>query len=739
MVGLLLGMQRPAPLRAGSPDWEPPFVPGELIVGLEPGILGTAPAGSVPGAVNGPELLVQSGGAAQALTGLDLVSLDLTAGSAVVSVTPGEEMQEAARLAELPGVAYAEPNYIAQAAGSPVAAAGYPSDPLFGDQWSMRRVKGPEAWDVTTGRPEVLVAIIDSGIDLEHPEFAGRLTPGYDYVQYDEVPQDEFGHGTHVAGIVGAAANNNAGVTGLAPHVSLLPLRVLDSAGYGSYDSIASAVEYATLVGARVINLSLGGIGDSTRLKQAIAFAVGKGVLVTAASGNCAQFGYVCGSSTPNPEFYPAAYAADPAIGAGVLAVAASDHYDVVLRYSGFKPYVGLAAPGGIGGDAIWSTALNGYGQLYGTSMSTGLASGAAALAWGLKLGATGTEIAQSLKATADKTGFSVSGQPLTYPGGRNDYFGYGRLNAQRLVRWLTTPAITPIPPPPMLLAQAGGPALIRRFELYNPSDQTALWQASVVGAAPWLTLTPGFGNASYTAPGFFAIQIDPARLEPGEHVGIIEVKPTYPAGLASFRFPVRVLVASTLHRQYVPGVAPALRLPQGYDPDALPGTPLALADNAAARVELPFPVRLFDRSYQAIYVSDNGWISFSPPAASAHGLSACLPSASAPNAAVYALWSDFKPAFGGSVRTGQSGDDTFDVTWFGVKRFENGPASTFQATLRRDGPITLTYYDVDPTLEPTIGAENYDGTVAEQVHCGIASAPITPGDFVDLDALSPW
>ncbi len=320
-----------------------------------------------------------------------------------------------------------------------------------------------------------MVAVIDSGIDRNHSEFAGRLAPGWDYVNNDADPTDDYGHGTHVTGIIAAAANNGVGVAGLAANVRILPLKALDSQGVGTYANIALAIRRAADNNAQVINLSLGGTVPGADLSDAISYALSRNALVIAAAGNCAQGGAECGGSS-NPDYYPAAYP-------GVVAVGATDHYDNWASYSGYKSYVDLAAPGGVDWDQITSTVPGGYGLRYGTSMATPLVSAAAALVMTYLPAATYTEVADILKNTADKVG------PYAYIGGRNDYYGAGRLNVARAVRWAYPPSLKPIAQPGgFLLGGAMSQASVT-LPLTSDSDRPQNWQATV---SPGASVAPG-------------------------------------------------------------------------------------------------------------------------------------------------------------------------------------------------------------------------------------------------------
>ena len=305
------------------------FVPGEVVVGWAPEVT-AAPTSRSGKLLDEDRTTPEWQNAVQrlaALTDLKVADAQPEYGMALLSVPAGQEEAEIARLRKLPGVAYAEPNYLARAAAVPPGEAAYPNDPSFTDQWYARRIYAPEAWAVTLGSSTLIVAVIDSGVDRKHPEFSQQfhdpLLPGWDYVNGDNDPNDDFGHGTHVTGLIAAASNNGQGIAGLAPNVKILPLKVLDANGVGNFYNIGSAIRRAADFGAQVMNLSLGGLvqnpSDQQTLQNAVDYARARNALLIAAAGNCAQGGIGCGYA--NPTFFPAACN-------GVLAVAASDHFD---------------------------------------------------------------------------------------------------------------------------------------------------------------------------------------------------------------------------------------------------------------------------------------------------------------------------------------------------------------------------------------------------------------------------
>lgn len=194
-----------------------------------------------------------------------------------------------------------EPDYYASALYSVP-----PSDPLYQAQWNMDMIGAPSAWEqLAADTPAIQVAVIDSGVCLDHPDMQGAYSDfQWDYVQNDAVPQDELGHGCGVAGVI-ASQNNDIGTIGVAPFAKIMPLRVLGANGIGTYSNIAQAIVDATNQGAQIINLSLGGYNDSNLLKSAINYALANDVYVVAATGND-------GGSQP---LYPANYAGVIAVG----------------------------------------------------------------------------------------------------------------------------------------------------------------------------------------------------------------------------------------------------------------------------------------------------------------------------------------------------------------------------------------------------------------------------------------
>lgn len=215
-----------------------------------------------------------------------------------------------------------EPNYIYQAFASP-------NDPFYSKQWNLRSINIESAWSETRGSG-VTVAVIDTGISPVKDLTAARFVKGYDFVNDNVNALDDNGHGTHVAGTIAQATNNDYGVAGIAYEANLMPLKVLDANGGGTVADIAEAIRFAADNNADVINMSLGGLGESQVMQDAIAYAHNKGVVIVAAAGN----------SNQNAAAYPARYP-------HVIGVSALNATGQKATYSNYGAGVDISAPGG--------------------------------------------------------------------------------------------------------------------------------------------------------------------------------------------------------------------------------------------------------------------------------------------------------------------------------------------------------------------------------------------------------
>lgn len=342
----------------------------------------------------------------------------------------GEKIKEYSKRAD---VIYAELNYMAYALW-------VPNDPYYSSQWHLDNpvyggIRMEEAWGISQGDPSVVVAIIDTGIAYENyrnycqaPDLAQTsFVQGYDFVNNDRHPNDDNRHGTHVAGTVAQSTNNSLGVAGVAFKTSLMPVKVLNKLGSGTYATVAKGIRYAADKGAKVINLSLGGSSSNTTLKDAIAYAYNKGVTIIAACGN---------DNAPSCS-YPAAY------DDYVIAVGATQYDETKAPYSNYGPSIDLVAPGGnnkvdqnndgYADGVLQQTFINSsqvctfaYYFFQGTSMATPHVSGVAALLIANGNATTPDEIRAALQETAEDKG--AIGPDTTY--------GYGLVDASAALKW---------------------------------------------------------------------------------------------------------------------------------------------------------------------------------------------------------------------------------------------------------------------------------------------------------------
>lgn len=311
-------------------------------------------------------------------------------------------------------VRYAQPDYT-------VSLAKTPNDPSFSQQWGLNNtgqnsgtadadIDAPEAWNVSTGSGKTIVAVIDTGVDYTHPDLAANIwtntreiagngidddhdgyvddVHGWDFANNDNNPMDDNGHGTHVAGIIGAVGNNGIGVDGVNWRVQIMPLKFLDASGSGSLSNAIRALNYAVANGAAVANNSYSGGYFYQAFYDAIKNAQSHGVIFVAAAGNS-------GTNTDSSPAYPSGYNLD-----NVISVAATDRNDALASFSNYGPNtVDLAAPG----VQIYSTLKgNSYGSMSGTSMAAPFVTGAIALLRDVHPTWTYQQIINQLYSTVD-------------------------------------------------------------------------------------------------------------------------------------------------------------------------------------------------------------------------------------------------------------------------------------------------------------------------------------------------
>ncbi|HUW68419.1 MAG TPA: S8 family serine peptidase [Candidatus Nanoarchaeia archaeon] len=344
----------------------------------------------------------------------------------VIKVPEGKVGKKIKEFKKRADVIYAEPNYYAYALMGP-------DDTYYTLQWHLDSIQMEEAWDISTGT-ETVVAVVDTGIrkgtDLANTCFVS----GYDFANNDADPIDDNGHGTHVAGTVAQSTNNALGVAGVAFNSCLMPVKVLDSTGSGTYSGIASGIRYAVDEGADVISLSLGGISDGTIVKEAVQYAYENGVTVVAA----------CGNENTATCLYPAAY------DDYVIAVGATQYDETKAPYSNYGPSLDIVAPGGNTGvdqngdgyvDGVLQQTFTinrnritwAYYFFQGTSMAAPHVSGVAALV--IANGVTGPDnVRAALETTAEDKG--------AY--GWDETYGWGLVDAAAALTYVSGPIDNP-------------------------------------------------------------------------------------------------------------------------------------------------------------------------------------------------------------------------------------------------------------------------------------------------------
>lgn len=427
---------------AGGLKW----VPGEIIVKFKPGV-----SDKVIGEINSKR-------------GASVISTSRFAGFKRLRIPKRKTVADMVEIYKRnPNVEYAEPNFIA-------SAFMIPNDSYYANQWHLDNfefggINMESAWDISTGHPEVIVAVIDTGVAYEDyvedgepigrsgkftsgtvfekaPDLANTtFVAGYDFVNDDEHPNDDEGHGTHVTGTIAQSTNNDYGVAGVAFNASIMPIKVLDSSGSGTYDDIADGIYFAANNGANVINMSLGGSSGSITLENALAYAYNQGVTIICSSGND---GY------SNSVSYPAAY------DAYCIAVGATRYDEAVAYYSNRGASLDLTAPGGDinvdqNGDGLVDGVLQqtfgnnptdwGLWLYQGTSMAAPHVSGVAALLIANYVAANPDEVREMLQSTAEDKGTA----------GWDSEYGWGIVNAYAALNYDLAPNNQPV-------ANADGP-----------------------------------------------------------------------------------------------------------------------------------------------------------------------------------------------------------------------------------------------------------------------------------------
>jgi len=358
--------------------------------------------------------------------GASILRTSRFAGFKKMKVTAGKTAEQTVEIySRLPEVEYAELNYY-------IYAHWVPNDTYYHKQWNFQDIGGinlEPAWEITTGDPNIIVAVLDTGVAYENyggfalaPELVDtRFVTGYDFYNDDSHPNDDEGHGTHVTGTIAQCTNNKKGAAGIAFNCSIMPVKVLDTRGSAPYDIVADGVYFAVDNGAKIINMSLGGDSFSITLRNAVAYAYNNGVTCICSAGNEYEEG--------NPVQYPAGY------NSYCIAVGATRFDRTRSYYSNTGSYIDLVAPGGDldvdqNGDGWMDGIVQqtfdpndptdfGYYMYIGTSMAAPHVSGAAAMLASIAI-TEPDDIRQALQNTAIDLGSS----------GKDNEYGYGIIDA---------------------------------------------------------------------------------------------------------------------------------------------------------------------------------------------------------------------------------------------------------------------------------------------------------------------
>lgn len=441
------------------------------------------------------------------------------------------------RLRSLPEVEYAELNY-------KMRIAAVPNDPHAQLQWHYPTIKLPQAWDITKGSSNIIVAVLDTGI-VAHPDIVSRDSGmGFEFISspanagdgngFDSNPTDvgdksqqggkSTWHGTHVAGTIGAASNNGIGVAGVDWFCRLMHVRVLGLQGGDTFD-IAEAVRYTAKLPnasgflpaqrAHVVNMSLGGGAPTTTMQDAVNAARAQGVTIIAAAGN---------EATSQPS-YPASYA-------GVISVSSIDPVGNLASYSNYGSFIDVAAPGGETqvdytgdgyGDGVLSTliledqfgASYGYDFMQGTSMACPHVAGVAALLLSVNPNLTPDQVESLLKSTALDLA----------PAGPDIFFGAGVIDAFAAVKAAAQTSAPQLTPSTQLL-DFGGVSTSLGFALANTGNGTLNWNAGdqETSGGNWLTLSANSGNATSASPSQLTASVNRTGLAAGTYTAVITV-----------------------------------------------------------------------------------------------------------------------------------------------------------------------------------------------------------------------
>lgn len=732
---------------AASSNPIPPFAPGVVLVGVR-GDAVTA-AATLWGEVE--VLAVES-----LPLHFDWVSAAGEANGPVtgykLTVPVGTEWSAVETLATRGEIVFAEPDWVVQVAQSDpasvpesktvvdlnLAVAETPlaiADTLYNEQWYMQRIGISRAWAGALAESQgalhtVRVVVIDTGVDYTHPDLADRVTAGRTYVANTTTAHDDNGHGTHVSGLI-AAAMNGAGTIGPALQAEIIPFKALNANGTGFVSSIAQALEDAVDDDADIINLSLQLSFDSFVLRAAVQYAVGEGAFLIAASGN---------QGAANIS-YPAAYP-------GVMAVGATSYYDARTYYSNRGPELDIMAPGGLTANSILSTwtrdvdarcpsglrEVNGgvYCNAEGTSMATGIATGAAALIMSLR---------PDLDADKVQAILLDSAAPIA---GSAEEVGRGRLDVAKAVRLVLESRLVFPPAATSVSALDGQMPFTVTLPFTNPSLVPLSVEVTPTITTTWYALVgPRMGGVNYGNPLEVQLVFTPTEVGVGTFQSSLRVTTTVEGGdTAVYFIDTRLNVYPPMvgsSRHYMAWVGAPKTAYIWAVPDGMGRTHYTIGSDSSIVVDLPFTMTVRGKSYTDLRIFADGFVVAPAVAFPANLPNQCLANQTGPEYpftlppppplfAAYGWWSDLTLVVDSGLSTFQPDADHFVIEY---DRFASAGSSDpndrvrFQIVLDKKGRIAFNY-DQTPEHFPagvTVGASVEDGRYFNQVTCHLAGS----------------
>jgi len=475
--------------------------------------------------------------------------------------SPDRLPEIAAELRAHPDIERVEPDHVGQAVGLGEAQEIVPNDTYFDQQWAFRNrgqnlfghdfkpgadIKATQAWEITRGDSRILVAVLDTGIAYDHPDFAGRIwsnpgeiagngidddqngyvddTRGWNFAYSNNDPKDDFGHGTAVASVLGAVADNERGVAGLDWHSKIMPLKGLDSNGAGLYSWWDLALYYAANNGARVINMSVAAMNPDVFLQTALQYAHASGCFIVAAMGNNGQ----------EFRYYPAGY------DESVFAVGATSYTDARAGFSTYGAHIDVAAPGVLIYSLSRDPSYDAILVVGGTSLAAPMVSGLASLLLAQDPTRSPEALSQIIRASAE----DLVGLPFEDTLGFDIYMGSGRINAFRALSLgaahgapvlFASAAVNATEGSPLSIPVAaadpeGDPILSLNADLSRlPGGHDAIFATNVSRDRGVLRWTPGYEDAGVydvllsAQSGARATAVSgPGPLESSVHVAIV-------------------------------------------------------------------------------------------------------------------------------------------------------------------------------------------------------------------------